>query len=107
MQKRRVLQLFYTLAKTPDTYYRSLDLANIVNVSDRTIKSDIKELEDFAIGSGFKVVSQKGRGYKLIITDGEVFHNVFEQIEYFLFSYENNPKKLENRAFDILRTIIV
>lgn len=106
MQRKRVLQLFYVLAKTPDTFYRSIDLAKMVNVTDRTVKSDIKDLEDFASQSGAEIVSQKGKGYKLLVCDNLLFNSVFEQIEYYIFSYETNPQKMDSRTFDILRMII-
>ena len=48
MYKKRTLQLFYILASTPDEYHTSKELSEIVNVTDRTIKSDIRELNNLA-----------------------------------------------------------
>ena len=106
-EKRRVLELFYILAKQND-FVSSIELARLVKVTERTIKSDIKDLELFANSSGGKVRSKKGRGYLLEVVDDLAFLPVFEQLSYL---FETNQlmyaRNMYRRTNDILRRIVV
>ena len=77
MYKKRTLQLFYILASAPDEYRTSKELSEMVNVTDRTIKGDIRELSNLAYDLGARIISHKGKGYRLEIEDEEVFRYVF------------------------------
>ena len=106
MYKKRTLQLFYILASTPDEYHTSKELSEIVNVTDRTIKSDIRELNNLAYDLGARIISHKGRGYCLEVEDEEVFKNAYEQLEYHFYSNYVNDDVIENRVIDILRLLV-
>lgn len=108
-EKRRILHEFYILSQEED-YINSSELAQIVKVTERTIKSDMKELENFAMASGTRLISKKGSGYKLDVLDDEVFLPVKEQLAYRFLSDRVllfTSSDLQQRTNDILRRIIV
>ena len=86
MYKKRTLQLFYILASALHEYRTSKELSEMVNVTDRTIKGDIRELSNLAYDLGARIISHKGKGYRLEIEDEEVFKNAYEQLEYHFYS---------------------
>lgn len=52
-------------------------LCTTVGVSSRTIRSDIKELNDTLKGHGAAILSEKGKGYILEITNKEKFKEIY------------------------------
>ena len=106
-EKRRILELFYILAKQND-FVSSIELAQLVKVTERTIKSDIKDLEQFTSSSGGRIHSKKGRGYLLEVVNESVFFPVLEQLSYL---FEANKlvyaRNMYQRTNDILRRIVV
>ena len=106
MYKKRTLQLFYILASAPDEYRTSKELSEMANVTDRTIKGDIRELSNLAYDLGARIISHKGKGYRLEIEDEEVFKNAYEQLEYHFYSNYINDDVIENRVIDILRLLV-
>ncbi|MCI5772948.1 MAG: HTH domain-containing protein [Erysipelotrichaceae bacterium] len=105
-EKKRILELFYILTKHCDQYINSVELSKKVQVSDRTIKSDIKDLEKFAHASGSHIVSKKGCGYKLIIDKHEIYDPVKEQLQYYFGMFGSIQAMKSTRVNDIVRRII-
>lgn len=106
-EKKRILYLFYILSQQID-YICSFELAEIVGVTMRTVKNDIKDLELYAETSGAKLVTKKGSGYKLEIVDSELYETVTKQLEFRVASIGNmNSKESQHRTNEILRRIIV
>ncbi len=101
-EKKRILKCFHALIN--NDFLSSYELAKIVGVTNRTIKTDIMELEIFAKASGANIISKKGLGYKLIITDEEIFEPIKYQLN-ILYAYQE--MEIQNRTNDILRRIIV
>lgn len=54
-------------------------LCTTVGVSSRTIRSDIKELNDIFENHGAVILSEKGKGYVLEITDEEKFKELYSE----------------------------
>lgn len=106
MYKKRTLQLFYILASNPNEYHTSKKLSEMVRVTDRTIKGDIRELSNLAYDLGARIISHKGRGYCLEVEDEDVFKNAYEQLEYHFYSNYINENVTENRVIDILRLLV-
>ena len=106
-EKRRILELFYILAKQAD-YISSNELAQLVKVTERTVKNDMKELELFIQACGAKLLSKKGKGYLLEILDSESFEFAKQQLSYRLDIPELfSSGEMHKRTNDILRRIIV
>lgn len=56
-------------------------LCNTVGVSSRTIRSDVKELNDVLENQGAVILSEKGKGYILNILDKQTFEEFLEKIK--------------------------
>lgn len=107
VEKKRILYLFYLLTKAEGNCIRSSTLAEQVGVSERTIKADKKDLQDFALASGTALNSQKGKGYWLDILDESLYIPVCEQLQIrFMYQNEMEPGLKETRTNDILRRLI-
>lgn len=108
LERKRILHLFYILTQQSG-YIRSFELAQKVGVTERTIKSDIHDLEIFAMDSGAKLHSKKGSGYMLEITDADRYYPVKNQLIYY-YSYYNasgdDVKDEDDNVKDILRRVI-
>lgn len=105
IEKKRVLDIFYAIANSKSTV-TSLELAKITGVTERTIKSDMSYVEDFAIKSGAVIKSKRGHGYWAEVIDRDVFQNVVEQLEIH-FNYDNlSDESVQKRSNSILRRII-
>ena len=106
MYKKRTLQLFYILASNPNEYHTSKKLTEMIRVTDRKIKGDIRELSNLVYDLGARIISHKGRGYCLEVEDEDVFKNAYEQLEYHFYSNYINENITENRVIDILRLLV-
>ena len=60
-EKIRILQIFYFLTQAND-FVTSKEISEFVGVSERTVKSDMLEVEGFAKASGAVLYSKKGKG---------------------------------------------
>lgn len=105
-ERKRILELFFILTEHCDDYINSNALAEKVNVSDRTIKSDIKDLERFALASGSHIEAKKGHGYRLIIDDRQKFEPVREQLQFYFGMFGSIQAMRRTRVNDIVRRII-
>lgn len=56
-------------------------LCNTIGVSSRTIRSDVKELNDVLENQGAVILSEKGKGYILNILDKEIFQEFLKKIK--------------------------
>lgn len=107
VEKKRILQLFYIMSDRQE-YVRSFELAAAVGVTERTIKSDIPDLDAFAKASGARIRSKKGKGYFLEVIDSTIFWPVKQQLDIkFSTSTVFTNSELQSRTNDILRRIIV
>lgn len=62
-----------------ETAVTSEYLANIINVTSRTVRDDIKALDSFLQANGAKVNSIRGTGYELLIEDDQRFRSYLQQ----------------------------
>lgn len=68
----------------------SIDLAKLTNVTDRTIKSDIAQINEELRNKGAYIASKKNKGYILKIENEEKLHaymNQLEIIQYYNISF--------------------
>lgn len=103
--KSRIRLLFYVMAFQND-FIRAKDLALKAGVTERTIKSDIKDLAEYASFSGAKLISQKGTGYKLVVTDEKQFNYIRNQLHMYYSAMGTNQNEVKNRCNAIIRRII-
>lgn len=69
----RIKKIFAELIAT-EKPITSLGLANIIGVTDRTIRKDIKEINSKAEVFGFHVKGIRGKGYLINVTDNELYN---------------------------------
>lgn len=105
IEKKRLMKMFYYLIAAEDVV-RAIDIAQYADVSERTVKSDLDELKNFAQASGCILHSKKGHGYWLEVLDEKIFNPVKEQL-YYQFSELNYTKEYETRANEIARRLLV
>ncbi|MGN1343855.1 MAG: BglG family transcription antiterminator [Traorella sp.] len=104
--KKRVSHMFYILTQQSD-FIHACDLSRVVGVTERTVKSDIPELMDYAQKAGAKLISKKGVGYRLIVQDLEKVQAVTEQLAIHFAIVGDDHNIAKNRVKTILRTILV
>ena len=89
-------------------YRTSIQLAAIAHVSDRTIKTEMRNIMDIAAKDGsFHIVSKRNHGYTIEIDDPNQFETLFQSVEMvqsYALDFEN-----ENiyRFMKVARTLIV
>lgn len=104
--KKRIIYLFYLLSQKDD-FIRAKDLAKRTEVTERTIKNDVKELSVYAKKSGAELVSKRGAGYRLLVKDKRRFDYVKGQLHMHYSEMGNNQSEIKDRCNEIIRRIIV
>ncbi|MFV0480181.1 MAG: BglG family transcription antiterminator [Anaerorhabdus sp.] len=79
-------------------FMTSFQLAQRLNVSDRTIRNEIRSIMDFVKKNGAEISSKTGQGYRLDIIDTDLFQKFIE-------NEDNNlvPSNSEERIVFLLR----
>lgn len=104
--KRRIQYLFYLMVQE-NGYVRAMDLAKKTGVTERTIKSDIPELAEYAKNAGAELISKKGVGYRLIAKDFERVNAVSVQLAMHFTLMGDLQDSQSLRTNVILRRLIV
>lgn len=87
-----------------DVPVKSEHLAKLIQVTSRTIRSDIRELDDFLNKYGAAIEPVRSRGYALKITDDRSFRAMLQQ--FFISSEPNDPGSPEYRQLYIIRRLL-
>lgn len=107
MPTNRMMQILKELmsTKTPIT---SNDLANTIQVTSRTIRNDIKELNESLLHSGGCIKSTRGIGYVLEVKDTDTFklflQRMFKNSDTLASQSPNTP---EERVSYIIRKLLL
>ncbi|WP_094243818.1 BglG family transcription antiterminator [Tetragenococcus halophilus] len=80
-------------------------LSNILGVSSRTIRNDIRELTDFLSNKGATIHSTRGVGYELEINEKTHFNEFLKS--YFSKNFTDLPSSPKERFYDILRRLLL
>ncbi|AXI10279.1 PTS fructose transporter subunit IIA [Oceanobacillus zhaokaii] len=84
------------------------DLANIIQVTSRTIRNDIKELNEILLQNGGFIKSTRGIGYELEIKNSKIFKLFLQEIsENATFLASKTPNSPEARAIYIVRKLLL
>lgn len=95
--------LFLLLLRN-DRYITSEELAQQLEVTSRTIKSDLKYIKDNIDFSEIEIVSKKSRGNKILIKDEEVKREVIKYYQIFqTYTYDSD---FEKRVYYIARRLL-
>ncbi|WP_057915259.1 BglG family transcription antiterminator [Peribacillus muralis] len=79
MLNARMIVIIQELMKA-ETSVTSEYLAKFLDVTSRTIRNDIKELETIVLDFGGSIKSTRGIGYELIIDDDQLFRQLLQNI---------------------------
>lgn len=77
--KRWIEILYFFFEK--NTWVKGADIALNVGVSSRTIRNDIKEINEILIEHKAEIISEIGVGYYLKINDLTAFQRLLEEIK--------------------------
>src|SRR6478735_5394653 len=72
---RELMSVQSTLSTVTSEY-----LATVNQVSSRTIRTDIKQLDDILSQYGAKIKSARGTGYELSVLDEKQFHQLLKEL---------------------------
>ena len=68
----RTSRLLNQLSRTSEAISVS-QLAREFNVSERTVQSDLSDLRSAQHDHGFQIVSERGKGIRLLVKDSDLF----------------------------------
>ncbi|WP_276854052.1 BglG family transcription antiterminator [Enterocloster lavalensis] len=102
-EDRRIAKMFYLLSKTGG-YLKSNELAQMLQLSERTVKGDMEQLKIFTRENGGSLESVRGKGYCLKAVDPLRFQQAKERVE-ILFSNIDKGHK-ENQVYHIARAVM-
>ena len=68
----RTSRLLNQLSRTSEAISVS-QLAHEFNVSERTVQSDLSDLRSTQHNHGFQIVSERGKGIRLLVKDSDLF----------------------------------
>lgn len=98
LREKKLIQLLIA-SQTKQT---SETLAADLGVSSKTIKNDVKRINQEFAGKSYKIVSQKGQGIWLEFSEDE--RNELQLLT--AFQQENSPEETELRRFEILHLLL-
>lgn len=106
MRETRVKKLFDIIC-TDEKYYTAKELAEKLEVSLKTVRNDLKEINFIFSGNGGIVESKSGLGYFFKITDKDKFMD-FLKTEWYKFAFYNEEDLnfRENRIQLLLRILL-
>lgn len=87
-------------------YITSLSLAKKLGVSDRTIRSDIKELSFMLRGKGADILSKPSRGYRMQVTNRQNFLHFYHEFINGYHSMHVVPTESADRVAFIIAQIL-
>lgn len=103
MNTRMISILQHLLAA--DSPVRSEHLAKLIQVTSRTIRSDIRELDEFLVQYGASIRSIRSRGYALEITNDHSFRTLLQQL--FMNNEPDNSNSPEYRQRYLIQRLLL
>lgn len=100
----RTLKLFHMLAEAKG-FVKANDLGMGLQISERTVKTEMEKLKSLAQEKGCRVVSVRGKGYCLEVIDQERFEAYRQRLE---ILFNNVEKRREGRQiYSIARAVML
>lgn len=91
-----------------DFYVTSVYLANLVGKTSRTVKKDVKRISQLLDGWNVaKIISIKGKGYKIIPINSDLYQKVFNAVQSYSEFYGHQEKIIYQRKIFILKLLLV
>lgn len=105
IKKKRIWRILYLLAKNKRIMTAS-ELGKLVGVSQRTIKSDIKEIAELAMSCGCRLITHKACGYSLHVVDHEIYDEIVSLLNT-NFSDHEYCENFDTKANEITRHLLM
>lgn len=100
-KNNRIYKIIYFLMDY-DKFITSKELAGKLNVTERTVKSDISSVEEIIKNNGLELISKQGKGYKLIVEDPNKMNSLKSNLIYNLQVY---PALTSERVFKVIQIL--
>lgn len=101
----RSWRILYYLTSVKDTATAE-QLAAYLDVSPRTVKNDMKDVRILARDSGCELISQKARGYTIVVKN-ETIYNSMKDLLFMNFSDGEYISKQDANEYQIMRHILM
>lgn len=105
----------YSLIENNPYQYSSELIGNKLSISSRTVRKEIKEINELIVDHGFSIMNQRGKGYYINITNQEDYdlfnQNKDESVIYFDVNHKNERIKqfisllLNQNHFDTIEAL--
>lgn len=105
INNERQKQIIYIL-KDKNKIVKGEDLCTAIGVSSRTIRSDIREVNDTLKNNGAIISSEKGKGYLLEIKDENIFKDFLEILKDNKKDYYINLNAKERAEYIIMKLLL-
>ena len=100
---RELMSVQSTLSTVTSEY-----LATVNQVSSRTIRTDIKQLDDILSQYGAKIKSARGTGYELSVLDEKQFHQLLKELSANqLFDSTSIPTVPDDRVHYLIKRLLL
>lgn len=104
--KKRIIVVFYAIVKSEKSMTTS-ELAEICNVSARTIKKDMEELRHYAKSVGCTIHVKKGKGISVEINDVEKYEDTKQSLDIQFASVDYKQSLVKARLNQLARLLII
>lgn len=91
-EEKRILKMFHLLATNEGGFVKAGELAQRMELSERTVKGSMEQLRRYAWDHGCVLESIRGRGYTLRVLDEAAFNEARESLEIFFSNAERGDK---------------
>lgn len=86
----------------------SEDLANVIHVTSRTVRNDIKELDAILLRNGAEIKSTRGTGYELVVQDEQRFRKFMQDIfQSDALQHDGSPTLPEERVQYLIKRLLL
>lgn len=103
--KKRIIIAFYAIVKS-DKSMTTSELAEICDVSTRTIKKDIEELKEYAENVGCTIYIKKGKGISFSIIDKAKYEDIKQSLDIQFASVDYKQSLVKARLNHLARLLI-
>ena len=95
MRENRIKKIFEILTEKYDTY-TAKEISYLLSCSTKTIRDNIKELNNILFNNGAYIESKSGVGYKFVINDYDIFSKFIKE-DWPKYALDNSPNSQEYR----------
>lgn len=103
---KREIKILHLLSNSKEMH-TGQEIALLLNVSSRTVRNDIKNLNVLLPKYRAEIISQKGRGYELIIREENKFRELLPKSEYAVSRGHAGDSENKQYVEEIIRKILM